>query len=114
MNSRDIIFVKHILDAIKDIETSTNLMSKEKFLKSNDVKDACIRRLEIIGEAVKNISQEIKIKYSFIEWKKIAGTRDRVIHSYFSVDLDIVWDIITKELHLLKKQMEEIEKELEK
>lgn len=112
MTSRDIAYIKHILEAIKDIENSIKKLSFEEFKDSKDSKDACIRRLEIIGEAVKNISSETKSKYPNIEWKQIAGTRDRIIHVYFDVDLDIVWNILTENLPILKKEILMIEKAL--
>jgi len=114
MNSGDIAFIKHILDSIKDIEFSIKGLSKKEFQESKDVKDACIRRLDIIGEAVKNISESLKKKYSEIEWKKIAGTRDRVIHSYFRVNLDIVWDIIKINLPDLRREISKIKRDLNK
>ena len=113
MNPNDVTYIKHILDAINDIESSIKGLSKEKFQKSKDIRDACVRRLEIIGEAVKNISQETKAKYPLIEWKKIAGTRDMIIHSYFNVDLDVIWGIIKKDIFVLEKQMLKIKRELE-
>jgi uncharacterized protein with HEPN domain len=105
MNHEDIPYIKHILDAINDIEFSIKNISKEEFKKSKDTKDATIRRIEIIGEAIKNISKRIRNKYSDIEWKKIAGTRDIMIHAYFNVDLDIIWNIIKKDLPDLKKKI---------
>ena len=105
MNHEDIPYIKHILDAINDIEFSIKNISKEEFKKSKDTKDATIRRIEIIGEAIKNISKRIRNKYSNIEWKKIAGTRDIMIHAYFNVDLDISWNIIKKDLPDLKKKI---------
>ena len=77
--NHDLPYIKHILDAIKDIESSIDGLSKTEFKKSKDIKDATVRRIEIIGEAVKNISQGIKNRYPDIEWKKIAGTRDIMI-----------------------------------
>lgn len=85
-NHKDIPYVKHILDSINDIEESTRKLSKEKFKKNKDVKDATLRGLEIIGEAAKNISDKLKKKYPKIEWAKIAGTRDVPIHHYFGVN----------------------------
>ena len=112
MTHKDLIYIKHIIEAIENIEESVKELSFENFENSKDSKDACIRRLEIIGEAVKNISQETKSKYPKIEWKQIAGTRDRIIHAYFNVDLDIVWQIITKDIIVFKKELRIIEKAL--
>ncbi len=83
-------------------------LSKKEFVKNKDIKGATVRRIEIIGEAVKNISQELKEKHPKIEWKKVAGARDVMIHAYFNVDLDIVWDIVKNDLPKLKKQIQEI------
>lgn len=104
----DLPYLKHILDAIMDIENSIKNLSKNEFEQSKDTKDATIRRIEIIGEAVKNISKELKEKYPEIEWVKIAGARDVMIHAYFSVDLNIVWNIIKIDLPKLKKDIKKI------
>src|SRR3989338_3945772 len=98
-------YMKHILDAIADIEDSVKKLSKQEFKRNKDTKDATIRRIEIIGEAVKNISKEFKQKHPKIEWARIAGTRDIMIHAYFSVDLDIVWGIVKNDLPYLKKSI---------
>lgn len=110
----DLVFIKHVLDAINDIKSSIKGSSKENFIRSKDLKDATIRRIEIIGEAVKNISESTKKKYHKVEWKKIIGTRDRLIHAYFSVDLDIIWDIIKNDLPVLERQLLKIKKYLDK
>lgn len=109
---KDLPYIQHILDAIEDIEESVRNFSEEQFGKNKDVKDSNIRRLEILGEAVKNISDSLKKKYPKIPWKEIAGTRDKMIHQYFGVDLEIVWNIITKEIPKLKKEIKQIKKEL--
>jgi len=70
------IYLKHILAAIFDIESSTRKLSKNKFKENKDIKDATVRRIEVIGEAVKNLSKDFKDKYPEVEWKKIAGARD--------------------------------------
>ena len=72
------------------------------------MKDATIRRIEIIGEAVKNISPELKKKYPEIEWKRIAGARDVMIHAYFNVDFDVVWNIINQDIPVLKTNLTKI------
>lgn len=107
-------YINHILDAISDIEESVKNISREKFEKTKDIKDANIRRLEIIGEATKNISKELKEKYKEVEWNKIIGTRDKMIHHYFGVNLDIIWNIIKIDLTELKKKMQKIKEDLKK
>lgn len=72
---------------------------------------AIVREIEIIGEAVKNISNMVKNKNKDVEWKAIAGTRDKMIHHYFGVDLDIIFSIVKREIPILKKQMERISKD---
>jgi len=114
MMNRDIPYLNHILDAINEIEESIIKISREDFEVIKDKKDACIRRLEIIGEAVKNVSEETKRRYPKVEWKKISGTRDIILHSYFNVDLDVVWEIIKKDIPIFKKQILEIKEEIGK
>ncbi len=111
---KDLPYIEHILDAINDIEESVKSLSRSDFFNNKDVKDANIRRLEIIGEAVKNISNSLKEKYNEIQWSKIAATRDKVIHNYFGVNLEIVWNIIDKDLPTLKKRIQKIKSELSK
>jgi uncharacterized protein with HEPN domain len=111
--NKDISYINHILDAISDIEESIKNISREKFEKTKDIKDANIRRIEIIGEAVKNLSNNIKEKYNEIEWNKIIGTRDKMIHHYFGVDLDIIWNIIKISIPDLKIKILKIKKDIE-
>ena len=87
---KDLPYLNHILDAIHDIEESVRSIAKDQFMNNKDIRDANIRRIEIIGEAVKSISSNIRKKYVEVEWSKIAATRDKMIHHYFGVDVDIV------------------------
>ena len=101
-------FLEHILDAIRDINESINTISQEEFLKNKDIREANLRRLEVIGEAVKNISKEFRDKHKEIEWSKIAGVRDKIIHKYFEIDFDIVWEIIRNDIPKLRRDIEKI------
>lgn len=99
------VFIRHILESIGEIEKYTRGMSAGDFIKSTLVQDASIRRLEIIGEAVKKISPETRAEAKEIPWKQIAGLRDILIHEYFGVDIKLVWKVIRKDLPALKKNM---------
>ncbi|MCM8817112.1 MAG: DUF86 domain-containing protein [Candidatus Omnitrophica bacterium] len=101
-------FLLDIQEAIRRIELYTSGLKYEDFLQRIETQDAVLRNLEIIGEAVKNISPNLKKKYQDIQWKDIAGMRDKIIHFYFGVNLDIVWKIIEDKLPQLKKQVKEI------
>ena len=106
------IFLKHILDSIAEIEKNLKGIHEAEFKKLVPKQDAVIRRLEIIGEAAKNIPGNIRLKYQFVPWKKIAGSRDVLIHQYFEVDLEAVWDAATKDIIQLKKDVKKILGEL--
>ena len=108
----DLPFIEHILDSINAIESFSKNMKKEKLIFDRLKQSAIVREIEIIGEAVKNISKRLKNKHQEIEWKEIAGTRDKMIHHYFSVDLNIVWDIIKINIPDLKEKISKIKKEL--
>lgn len=110
----DLPYLEHILEAINNIQESVKDISKKQFSNSKDKKDANVRRLEIIGEATKNLSKRLREKYKNVEWNKITGTRDKVIHAYSKIDLDIVWDIIKKDLPNLKQKILLIKRDIEK
>lgn len=102
------VFLDHILECIKLIEEYTKGKTRDDFLSSVGFQDMVVRRLEIIGEAVKNLPQEIKEKHPDIPWKRIAGMRDILIHEYFGIDLGLTWEVVEKELPSLKKMIIEI------
>ncbi|MBI4035962.1 DUF86 domain-containing protein [Candidatus Daviesbacteria bacterium] len=108
MRKDSTIFLIHISESIEWIEKETNDISKDKFIREVPIQDAAIRRLEIIGEAVKNLPGDFKKKYPAIPWQKISGLRDKLIHGYFGVDLGLVWEIIKKDLPTFKKQIQQM------
>ena len=115
MNKKeDLVFIKHILESINAIEEFSKNINKKELISNRLRQSAIIREIEIIGEASKNISEKIKNLYPEIEWKKIVGTRDRLIHNYFDVDLDITYEIIKKDMPILKKQIEKIREDSKK
>lgn len=104
-------FLSDVREAIHRIKAYTVDMDFDFFLEDTKTQDAVVRNLEIIGEAAKNISDELREKYPKIPWKSMSGVRDRLIHHYFGVNLDIVWEIITGELDEILLQIERILKE---
>lgn len=107
------VLLEDILENIEDIEKFTKGLTKDDLIKNKLKRNAVVRSIEIIGEAAKSIPKDIKEKYPEIEWKEIIGTRDIISHAYFDVDLNVVWDIIKKNLPDLKKRVLEIKQKLE-
>jgi len=105
-------YLEHIFEEINFLLKETKGLNFNQLLKDEVLKRACARSLEIIGEAVKNLSPEFKRQHKKIEWKKIAGLRDKLIHYYFGVDWDIVWDVIQNKLPELQKTIESALKEI--
>ena len=110
---RDKAYLRHILDAISNVEKFIEGVNKENFLGNVEKQYAVLRGLEIVEEATKNLSEELKKKHPNIPWKEIAGMRDKLIHQYFVVNLDLVWETIKTELPELKNQISRILKEIE-
>ncbi len=84
-----LLFLNDVIEAIEKINTYTNNMTYEDFLKDEKTKDAVLRNLEVIGEATKNIPEAIKEKYKSVNWKAAAGMRDKLIHGYFGINFAI-------------------------
>jgi uncharacterized protein with HEPN domain len=105
----DLAYIEHILDCIRKIKEFTSGISLKDFSVNELVQDAVIRNIEIIGEASKKISSDTKQIYYEIPWKEIAGMRDKLIHDYLGVDVEVVWRTIKEDIPILEKQIKEID-----
>ena len=104
----DIEYLRHIRDECEYILAKSDKLAQERFIQNETLKRAFVRSIEIIGEASKNVSNEFRLKYPNIDWKKIAGMRDVLIHSYFGVDYRIVWDVVKNHVPALYNRIKEI------
>ncbi|MGB2727461.1 MAG: DUF86 domain-containing protein [Halobacteriota archaeon] len=108
MKKDDSVYLRHILDAISRIEEYTKGIEYEDFMDDHLIQDGVIRQIEIIGEATKRLSKEIRGKHSEIPWKDMAGMRDKLIHDYLGVDIDAVWDTVKRDVPTMKNKLEDI------
>jgi uncharacterized protein with HEPN domain len=98
----DFLYLDHIRECIEKIDTFTRLMSQEEFHHNIAIQDAVIRNLEVIGEATKKLSNTFTTNHPEIPWSDMAGMRDRLIHHYFDIDIDVLWKTIEIDLPVLK------------
>jgi uncharacterized protein with HEPN domain len=111
MKKDDSVYLHHILDSIKTIEGYLKGITESKFKATQLLQDGTIRQIEIIGEAVRHVSKDLRRIYPEIPWEDIAGMRDKLIHDYFGVDLEKVWLTTKEDLPPLKKQVTRILKD---
>jgi uncharacterized protein with HEPN domain len=108
MSFSSLEYLQHILDETAYLIGRAKGLNKNEFIQDETLKRAFVRSLEIIGEATKNVSVELRQKYSHIDWRAMAGMRDRLIHRYFGIDYDIVWDVVINKVPLLQQEIQQI------
>ena len=109
MSKREpILLLEDIIESIQKIKIYTSGLSLDDFLKDDKTIDAVIRNFEIIGEASNRIPDEIRDKFQLVNWHRIRGFRNRIVHDYMGIDYEIVWEIIEKDLKELKNKIQEI------
>ena|SRR5438270_7926010 len=103
----DYVYLRHILDAAEKIASYVSV-GRDVFLATSHWQDAVIRQLEIIGEATKRLSLDLRSRHAQVPWRRIAGLRDVLIHDYMGVDLVAVWEVTQRDLPVLQKQLQAI------
>ncbi len=102
------IYLEDILDAARKVIQYTEGVSRQNFAADTKTLDAVLRNLEVIGETAKMLPAELRAQHGDVDWKKIAGLRDILIHRYFGIDIDIIWDVVQNKVPVLAKRLEEM------
>ncbi len=105
------VYLEDILEATRKIKAYAGGLSKAAFLDDEKTFDAVVRNLEVIGEAVKKLPEDLRAKHATLDWKKMAGLRDILIHEYFGLDAEIVWDIVQNKIPALDQEVRKMLKE---
>jgi len=101
-------YLRHILDETAYLLSQTKGLSKEQYLLDETLRRAFVRSIEVIGEAAKQVPEDTRQKYPQVEWRAMMGMRDRLIHGYFGIDHDIVWDVVINKIPGLQQEIEKI------
>ncbi len=107
-------FIQDIIDSVNDIGNFIEGMDFEEFIKDKKTIYSVIRAIEIIGEATKNVPEQIKKRYPEVPWKKMAGMRDRLVHEYFGVDMEILWETAKEDVPQLEVPVSKVLEDMEK
>lgn len=102
------IFLGHILESIDRIREYTEGLDEDSFAEDDKVQDAVLRRIQIIGEAVKKLPEELRAAHPQVPWRRITGTRDKVVHDYFGIDIELVWMVAESQLPNLAVEIRSI------
>lgn len=108
MSLSPVEYLRHILDETEYLLDHAQDLSKEEFIQDETLRRAFVRSIEIIGEATKQVPENFRQRYSHVQWRAMAGMRDRLVHGYFGVDYEIVWDVVVNKIPGLNNDIEEI------
>jgi uncharacterized protein with HEPN domain len=113
MKKSNRFFLRHIVDAVEQIRAYTDNVTETQFYQNRLIQDGVLRQLEIIGEACRNLPVEFHEQYPQIPWQEIIGLRNRLAHAYFSISIEVVWEVVVNELDILEKDIHTILAETE-
>jgi uncharacterized protein with HEPN domain len=108
MSLSGVEYLRHILSEAEYLMKSAKALTRDEFLRDETLKRAFVRSIEVIGEAAKHLPADLRHKYCDVEWRAIAGMRDRLIHGYFGVDYEIVWDVVINKIPQLHRAVKRI------
>ena len=108
MKKDDSVYIRHIRDAFLQIELYIDGVTHEEFLSNSLLQDGVIRQLEVMGEAARNLSEDLRNEYPKIPWRQMISLRNRMIHAYFNVNLQIIWEIIQGDIPNLKQETKHV------